>query len=112
MWCPRVIIPSVKTHIRSEDRVLFITMHLTHDLDLFPDHKVTQILFKDVKNAAELRQSAMAGKIKGALINPTMVRFFLRPQPSLIKYCCTCCVYPLASALILWPRDYNCSYHL
>ncbi|XP_068163138.1 EKC/KEOPS complex subunit TPRKB [Antennarius striatus] len=48
-------------------------MHLTHELELFRGHKVTQILFKDVKNAAELRQSAIAGKIKGALINPTMV---------------------------------------
>ncbi|XP_010753372.2 EKC/KEOPS complex subunit TPRKB [Larimichthys crocea] len=48
-------------------------MHLTHTLELFPDHKVTQMLFKEVKNAAELRQSAVAGKISGALINPTML---------------------------------------
>ncbi|XP_070848206.1 EKC/KEOPS complex subunit TPRKB [Chaetodon trifascialis] len=48
-------------------------MHLTHKLELFPDQRVTQMLFKEVKNAAELRQSAMAGKIQGALINPTML---------------------------------------
>lgn len=51
-------------------------MHLTHELELFPGHKVTQMLFKEVKNAAELRQSAVAGKINGALVNPTMVRYF------------------------------------
>lgn len=51
-------------------------MHLTHELELFPDLRVTQMLFKDVKNAAELRQSAVAGKISGALVNPTMVRCF------------------------------------
>lgn len=51
-------------------------MHLTHELELFPDRKVTQMLFKEVKNAAELRQSAVAGKISGALINPTMVSYF------------------------------------
>lgn len=50
-------------------------MHLTHQLELFPDHRVTQVLFKDVKNAAELRQSAVAGKINAALIKPAMVRF-------------------------------------
>lgn len=50
-------------------------MHLTHELELYPDHKVTQMLFRDVKNAAELRQSAVDGKIKGALINPTLVRY-------------------------------------
>lgn len=48
-------------------------MHLTHELELYPDHKVTQMLFRDVKNAAELRQSAVDGKIKGALINPTLL---------------------------------------
>ncbi|XP_072311089.1 EKC/KEOPS complex subunit TPRKB [Eucyclogobius newberryi] len=48
-------------------------MHLTQELELFPDHKVTQMLFKDVKNAAELKQSAVEGKFNGALISPTMV---------------------------------------
>ncbi|XP_040886443.1 EKC/KEOPS complex subunit TPRKB [Toxotes jaculatrix] len=48
-------------------------MHQTHELELFPDHSVTQMLFKEVKNAAELRQSAVEGKINGALINPTML---------------------------------------
>lgn len=52
-------------------------MHLTHQLELFPDYRVTQVLFKDVKNAAELRQSAVAGKINAALIKPAMVRFLL-----------------------------------
>lgn len=50
-------------------------MHLTQELGLFPDHCVTQMLFKEVKNAAELRQSAVEGKLNGALINPTMVRY-------------------------------------
>ncbi|XP_078137520.1 EKC/KEOPS complex subunit TPRKB [Sander vitreus] len=48
-------------------------MHLTHKLELFPDHRVTQMLFKEVKNAAELRQCAVEGKLNGALINPTML---------------------------------------
>ncbi|XP_047430643.1 EKC/KEOPS complex subunit TPRKB [Mugil cephalus] len=48
-------------------------MHLTHGLELFPDRRVTQMLFKEVKNAAELRKSAMEGKINAALINPTML---------------------------------------
>lgn len=52
-------------------------MHLTHKLELFPDYSVTQMLFKEVKNAAELRQSAISGKINGALINPTMVRYLI-----------------------------------
>lgn len=49
------------------------SMHLTQELELFPDHRVTQLLFKEVKNAAELRQNAVDGKINGALVNPTMV---------------------------------------
>ncbi|XP_020508940.2 EKC/KEOPS complex subunit TPRKB [Labrus bergylta] len=48
-------------------------MHLTHDLELFPGRRVTQLLFKDVKNAAELRQCAVKGEVNGALINPTML---------------------------------------
>ncbi|XP_059182294.1 EKC/KEOPS complex subunit TPRKB [Centropristis striata] len=48
-------------------------MHSTHELELFPDHRVTQMLFKEVKNAAELRQCAVEGKINAALINPTML---------------------------------------
>lgn len=48
-------------------------MCFTHQLEIFPDHKVTLLLFRDVKNAAELRQNAMAGEISGALLNATMV---------------------------------------
>ncbi|XP_041636947.1 EKC/KEOPS complex subunit TPRKB [Cheilinus undulatus] len=48
-------------------------MHLSHELEVFPDHSVTQLLFQDVKNATELRQSAMEGKVHAALINPTML---------------------------------------
>ncbi|KAK2858852.1 hypothetical protein Q5P01_003472 [Channa striata] len=48
-------------------------MHLTQELELFPDYKVTQMLFKEVKNAAALRQSAVEGKLQCALINPTML---------------------------------------
>lgn len=49
-------------------------MQLTHDLELFPVYTVTQLLFRDVKNATELRKMAVNGEIKGALINPSMVR--------------------------------------
>ncbi|XP_034434404.1 EKC/KEOPS complex subunit TPRKB isoform X2 [Hippoglossus hippoglossus] len=48
-------------------------MHHTHELELFPDRTVTQVLFTEVKNAAELRQSAVDGQIIAALINPTML---------------------------------------
>ncbi|XP_063073954.1 EKC/KEOPS complex subunit TPRKB [Engraulis encrasicolus] len=48
-------------------------MHTTSTLELYPDFCVTQLLFKDVKNAAELRKSAMEGLVQGALINPTMI---------------------------------------
>lgn len=49
-------------------------MHSTHDLELFPGQAVTQLLFRDVKNCAELRKMAVEGQIVGALINPTMVK--------------------------------------
>lgn len=48
-------------------------MHVTQELELYPVQRVTQVLFRDVKNAAELRQSAVEGKFNGALINPTML---------------------------------------
>uniref|UniRef100_A0A3Q3KZY0 EKC/KEOPS complex subunit TPRKB n=2 Tax=Mastacembelus armatus TaxID=205130 RepID=A0A3Q3KZY0_9TELE len=48
-------------------------MNQTQQLELFPEHRVTQMLFKEVKNAAELRRSAVDGQINGALVNPTML---------------------------------------
>ncbi|KAL7827870.1 hypothetical protein AOLI_G00310220 [Acnodon oligacanthus] len=48
-------------------------MRLTQDLELFPELSVTQLLFRDVENCAELRKMAVEGQIPGALINPSMV---------------------------------------
>lgn len=81
-------------------------MHSTHELELFPEYKVTQMLFKDVQNAAELRQCAVEGKIKGALINPTMVRCFfiqLRLQANVHKACSyisLIAVFPIQSCVL------------
>lgn len=74
--CTTVIIPCSEVPVSSVSVLLCLptTMQITSTLELYPEYTVTQLLFKDVKNAAELRKKAMDGHLQGALLNPSMVR--------------------------------------
>uniref|UniRef100_A0A8C5P9H9 EKC/KEOPS complex subunit TPRKB n=1 Tax=Leptobrachium leishanense TaxID=445787 RepID=A0A8C5P9H9_9ANUR len=48
-------------------------MNETFVLELFPEYKIILLLFKNVRNAAALKEKAKNGSIDGALLNPAMV---------------------------------------